>query len=272
MNERVVAATAGIGGFGGADGDCGITLGDELSQSRACDADEFGLVGVIGLPYFVEHIQGIGINHLLKHSLDFACALIIIRYDQGIEACAMDELKPSHVELRSCGAAPLAGFEEDDPDRLARSAEGFEHGNEAALRECESEKAVGLADLLILDIDKGSCPEWKIIAIADSDELIEEGLARLRGGVDMHEIAQEIINAIMLDEGLDEGISHHVDGEPLPGDREIGHLHADALTDGALAGDGIEGSEHYLASRDVLGNDAGQRLRASVCHTNHFGF
>lgn len=92
VDESIVAATARVGGLGRADRDSGVALRHELSERRAFDADELIFFEGIDLADFVEHGDGIFLNHLLEHGFDFACAFVVVGDDEGVKAGVMHEL------------------------------------------------------------------------------------------------------------------------------------------------------------------------------------
>ena len=99
VNERVITTTAGVRRLGRTDGDCCVALRHKLCQRGTLDTYKFILLLGIHIADFVEHRDGVFLNHLLEHALNLTGTFIVIGYNKGVEACAVDKLHPCHVEL-----------------------------------------------------------------------------------------------------------------------------------------------------------------------------
>lgn len=110
----------------------------------------------------VEHVDGITGESAVEHIFDGVGSFFGLGYDDRVEACAVDELEPSHVELGGGRAAPLASFEEDYADGTVGEALGFEEFDELALRASEDEEDI-VATAFAFDVDESGGPEREVV-------------------------------------------------------------------------------------------------------------
>ena len=90
--------------------------------------------------------------------------------NQAVPVVAQQQLYPCHIDLDKRGAAALAGFQQDDTDRLTLHAHGFEGGKQDALRAVEVEFDVA-ATVFVFDGNAFRTPEFKVVAHAQFVEL-----------------------------------------------------------------------------------------------------
>lgn len=85
----------------------------------------------------------------------------------------------------------------------------------------------------------------------------------------MEDIRKEFIDGASLNQFADKRDVHHFDGEPLTGDDEVGEGDFAAFSDGALAGEGVEGCVDDGVAPVIFLQDFAYNF-GDVSHSNHF--
>lgn len=123
-----------VGFDGGAYGDAAAALWYLADVEGAFEGEEF-----VALAVEWWHFGGAE----FVHGADVFGGVHGVGADDAVPAFFEAHLDPVHVELGEGGAAPLAGFEEDDADGVAGEAHVFEGGEELALAFVEEEGGLG---------------------------------------------------------------------------------------------------------------------------------
>ena len=169
MHQRVGTATATVRPLGSTYLNLTLALWHTVRRPRLSDSDKFRFVLGIRFAQLMEELHRVFLNHEVEHILDFIGSRALVCDDERVETLLVEELQPCHVELRSCGAAPLTRFQEDKTDRLASLALFLKARHQYALRIPQPEKHV-LSCILVVDIDQRSRPKGKVVLEAQAYE------------------------------------------------------------------------------------------------------
>lgn len=170
VNKRIVGTTNGVGFFSRTDRNLTIALRNTLDGSCHVDAFDFFLIWKERFSKVVQERSGIVGQKSVEHILNVGCNFCNLRYDERVEALAMNELKPCHVDLDNRGTAPLTSFEHNDSYGLGGKAKFFEQGYETTLRTTKNEMNVALA--FTLDNNIECTPKAEVVEDAYTNELL----------------------------------------------------------------------------------------------------
>ena len=144
--------------FGRSDGDPAVAPDDDRGVGHTLEGAEFGLA-------LVEQPVGVVGQQFAVHAFDVGRRLLDVGAYHAVPVAPVYQLYPGHVDLYKGGAAPLAGFEQDEANGAVGGAHGFEHAQYAALRPVEPEGYV-VGPQFVLDAHETVCPEFEVVANA----------------------------------------------------------------------------------------------------------
>lgn len=125
----------------------------------------------------MEHIGRVGLEHTVKHILDFVGSGEEVAYDKRVKTLLVDKLKPSHIYLNYSRATPLTRLQKNDADRFSGDTKFLETGDEATLRTVEREKHI-LAAAFALDVDKSGSPEGEVVSAANAEKFLHHQIGK----------------------------------------------------------------------------------------------
>ena len=209
------------------------------------------------------------LNHEVEHILDFIGSRALVCDDERVETLLVEELQPCHVELRSCGAAPLTRFQEDKTDRLASLALLLEARHQYALRIPQPEKHV-LSCILVVNIDQRSRPKGEVVLEAQAYERARHLDIIILVRLNLEFRRKELVYGACLHQLPHKGYLHHLHRQPLHGNGKVGNLDTDTLADRTLASYRVELGEHDFISPVILRKQASNLCICRIgCHTIH---
>ena len=115
----------------------------------------------------IPQLFGIIVEKFGIHAADSRGGVFYMCAYQRVPVVAVARLNPRHIHLHQCRAAPLAGLEQYQAQRLAGQAVGFEYRGDPTLRSVEYEWAF-FAGSLVFDSHALGAPVFEVVPAAEA--------------------------------------------------------------------------------------------------------